>query len=98
MSRKRAVALTAARRYQDAIRDLETAHDLLMRTGDRAGAIRALIEEATAFRHAGLVADAARIVSRAMGPANRTAIMRRWPISICCSRHRRSIAATRQRP
>ena len=67
--RKRAVVLTAARRYHDAIRDLETAHDLLTRTGDRAGAIRALIEEATAFRYAGLVADAERIVSRAMGPA-----------------------------
>jgi tetratricopeptide (TPR) repeat protein len=67
--RKRAVALTAARRYHDAVRDLESAHLLLMRTGDRAGAIRALIEEATAFRHAGLVAEAERIVSRAMGPA-----------------------------
>src|SRR5207342_1059445 len=33
-------------------------------------AIRTLIEEATAFRHAGLVADAERIASRAMGPAN----------------------------
>jgi tetratricopeptide (TPR) repeat protein len=67
--RKRAVALTAASRYQEATRDLETAYDLLVRTGDRAGAIRALIEEATGFRHAGLVADAERIISRAMGPA-----------------------------
>ena len=67
--RKRAVALTAAGQYQDAVRDLESAHDLLMRTGDRAGALRALIEEATAFRHAGLFAEAERIVRRAMDPA-----------------------------
>ena len=66
---KRAVALTAAGQYDDAVRDLESAHDLLARTGDRAGALRALIEEATAFRHAGQFAEAERIVRRALDAA-----------------------------
>jgi len=64
--RKRAVALTAAGQYQDAVRDLETAHDLLMRSGDQATAIRTLIEKATALRHAGRPSDAEPIVRRAM--------------------------------
>jgi tetratricopeptide (TPR) repeat protein len=67
--RKRAVALTAARRYDDAVHDLEAAHDLLVRAGDRAGAIRALIEAATAFRHAGRFEESDRIVRRALDPA-----------------------------
>jgi tetratricopeptide (TPR) repeat protein len=64
--RKRAAALTAAQQYQDAVRDLETAHDLLMRSGDRATAIRTLIEQATALRHADRPSDAEPIVRRAM--------------------------------
>ncbi len=64
--RKRAAALTAAGRYQDAMHELETAHDLLMRSGDRATATRTLIEEATALRHAGRPSEAEPIVRRAM--------------------------------
>lgn len=64
--RKRAVALTAAEQYQDAVRDLETAHDLLVRSGDRVTATRTLIEKATALRHAGRALDAEPIVQQAM--------------------------------
>jgi tetratricopeptide (TPR) repeat protein len=67
--RKRAMALAGAGQYQDAVRDLGTAHDLLLRAGDRAGATRALVEQATAYRHAGLPSEAERIVQRAMDPA-----------------------------
>jgi tetratricopeptide (TPR) repeat protein len=69
--RKRAVALTAGGCHVDAIRDLRTAHGLLVRTGDHAGANRSLVEQATAYHHAGLFADAERIVRRALGPAER---------------------------
>ena len=48
------------------MRDLETAHDLLMRSGDPATALRTLIEQATALRHADRPADAEPIVDRAM--------------------------------
>ena len=71
--RKRAVALTAVKKYPDAVRDLETAHDLLMRSGDCASATRALIEAATALRYAGQPSEAETIVRRAMQlaePAN----------------------------
>jgi tetratricopeptide (TPR) repeat protein len=64
--RKRAAALTAAGQYEDAVRDLETAHDLLLRSGDQATALRTLIEQATALRHAGRPADAEPVVRRAM--------------------------------
>ncbi len=67
--RKRAVASTAMARYPDAIADLEAAHDLLVRAGDRSGATRALIEVATALRHAGRTADAERVVEHAEGLA-----------------------------
>jgi tetratricopeptide (TPR) repeat protein len=64
--RKRATALTAMKQYQDAVHDLETAHELLMRSGDRATATRALIEVATALRYAGQFSDAEATVRRAM--------------------------------
>jgi len=67
--RKRATALATAGRFDEAIRDLATAHDLLTRLGDRAGATRALIEQATAYRHAGRPEDADAIVLQAMEPA-----------------------------
>ena len=63
--RKRAAALVAAGQHQDAVHDLESAFDLLMQTGDRLTATRTLIEEATALQHAGLYAEAERIVPRA---------------------------------
>jgi tetratricopeptide (TPR) repeat protein len=69
--RKRAVALVASQQYAEAVRDLETAHDLLMRAGDRVTATRALIEEATAYRDAGLFVEAERIAHRAMELAER---------------------------
>jgi len=67
--RKRAMALAAAGQFDEAIRDLATAHDLLTRLGDRAGAARTLIEQATAYRHAGRPEDADAIVQQAMDPA-----------------------------
>jgi tetratricopeptide (TPR) repeat protein len=70
--RKRAVALTNGGQVEDAVRDLEMAHDLLARTGDGAGAIRTLIEKATALRHAERFDEAAPIVARAMAAADAT--------------------------
>lgn len=70
--RKRAAALTAAGRFDDAIRDLESAHDLLVRSGDRAGALRTQIEQATAFQHAGRFNEAERVVEQAIDPARRS--------------------------
>jgi tetratricopeptide (TPR) repeat protein len=67
--RKRAMALAAAGRFDEAIRDLAAAHDLLTRLGDRAGAARTLIEQATACRHAGRPDAADAIVQQAMEPA-----------------------------
>jgi len=64
--RKRATALTIAAKYQDAVHDLATAHDLLVRSGDHATALRTLIEQATALRHADQPMDAEPIVRRAM--------------------------------
>lgn len=71
--RKRAVAYTAVERYPDAVHDLEAAHDLLVRAGDQGGAVRVLVETATALRHVGRNADAERVVERAETVAMRTA-------------------------
>jgi hypothetical protein len=62
----------AAGQHQDAVHDLESAFDLIMQTGDRVTATRTLIEEATAFQHAGLFAEAERIVHRAIELAGQT--------------------------
>ncbi len=67
--RKRAAALTAAAQYQDAVHDLETAHDLLIHAGDRPGALRTLIEKATALQHAGRFPESERIARRALDAA-----------------------------
>jgi tetratricopeptide (TPR) repeat protein len=63
--RKRAAALVLAGHYHEAVRDLETAYELLMQESDHASATRTLIEQATAFQHAGQFADAERVVGRA---------------------------------
>ena len=67
--RKRAAALTVAAQYQDAVHDLETAHDLLIHAGDRPGALRALIEQATALQHAGRFPESGRIARRGLDAA-----------------------------
>jgi tetratricopeptide (TPR) repeat protein len=67
--RRRAVGFTALARYQDAVHDLKTAHGLLTHAGDRQGAVRALIEAATALRHADRAPEAVRVVEQAMGLA-----------------------------
>lgn len=70
--RKRAAALTAAGQFQDAVADLGVAYELLMRSGDPAGAIRTRIEQATAFQHARRFDEAERLVAQAMEPARQT--------------------------
>lgn len=63
--RKRAAALVLAGQFHEAIRDLEIAYELLTQEGDHASATRTLIEQATAFQHAGQFAEAEQTIFRA---------------------------------
>jgi tetratricopeptide (TPR) repeat protein len=69
LHRQRAVALIAAARFDEALSELRTAHDLLAASGDAAGARRMLIEQATALRHAGRPDEAARLVGTTLDAA-----------------------------
>ncbi len=64
--RRLAAARVVAKQFQAAAQDLETAYGLLAQTGDQVSARRTLIEEATAFQHAGQLNDAEGIINRAM--------------------------------
>ncbi len=70
--RRRAAALVIAGQHQEAVRDLESAFDLLAQVGDRVTATRTLIEAATAYQHAGLAAEVEPIARRAMELAERS--------------------------
>jgi tetratricopeptide (TPR) repeat protein len=64
--RKRARALAAAKQYEEAVRDLESAFQILLEAGDRTNAAQALIEEATAVQQMGRFAEAEPVIRRAM--------------------------------
>lgn len=68
--RRRATAYSLGGRPREAVRDLDAAYGIVRRAGDRAGAIRTLIEKATVEQEAGLLADAAHTIGRALGPAS----------------------------
>jgi tetratricopeptide (TPR) repeat protein len=67
--RKRAIALSAANRHTEAAADLTAAHDLLLSAGDATGALRTLIELATALARGGRVAESQRVGQEAMQTA-----------------------------
>lgn len=64
--RRRAAALVVARQHQEAVRNLETAYELLVQAGEQTTATRALIEQATALQHGGQFAAVEPIVDRAL--------------------------------
>jgi tetratricopeptide (TPR) repeat protein len=63
--RKRANALVMNERYQDAVADLDRAHELLVQSEDRGAALRVLVEKATVLMQEGDFAQAERVVQDA---------------------------------
>ena len=64
--RKRAVALVSTKDYPTAVRDLQTAYELLINAGERPAATRTLIEKATALQHARQFTEAEAVIRAAM--------------------------------
>jgi hypothetical protein len=63
------VALSNAAKYREAATSLASAHELLVRAGDPAGALRALIEQAGALQYLREFDEAARVRERARAAA-----------------------------
>jgi tetratricopeptide (TPR) repeat protein len=70
LARRRATVLVAARRYPEALEDLQRAHDLFEHHDPRS-AVRVQVEEATAAQQSGDTATAERLSSAARADAER---------------------------
>jgi tetratricopeptide (TPR) repeat protein len=70
--RKRAAALADCGRHQEATRDLEAAHERLIKAGEQAAATRVLVEKATALQQGGNVTEAENVIVGAMQIAEAT--------------------------
>jgi hypothetical protein len=70
--RKRAVALVNAGQHEAAVHDLETAHDIFMEIGDRASALRTLIEQATTLHYAAQATRSVALIQHIVAQATQT--------------------------
>lgn len=64
--RKRAIAWVNLSRHDAALADLAQAHDLLMQLGELKGALRVMIEQATALHYAGRAEESAALIQQAI--------------------------------